>query len=292
MCGSATTGAMVARRLLAARGVTRLAGWTRRAGAVSLPRTIVAAAIVVPSPGWLSSAVAVRRSIPLVRAIAVRRPIGSRSSSESAGTNWPGASRWSGRPVPARRAREWRDLEGALGFRRPFRPIAFPSLVLRKTPPSLVARHLEAIARILVLATRPPVARTPIGWRRTGRSAFRHHIGAFLVLRGPHASAREPLQDRIRMPHLQLPQRRQQFFLGVRAKCGRFAFENDRPVVVPGWHGSADYGSFGSAAGGSRRFSFSISVVRLRLSSFAACRLFPRVRSSDRRISESSTPSM
>jgi hypothetical protein len=302
MWGPATSGAMAARRLLAARVVTRPPRWTRRAGAVSLPRPIVAAAIVVPSPRWLSSAVAVRRPIPLVGAIALRRPIGSRSSSEPAWTNWPGASRRSGRPVAARRAREWPRLERALGFHRPFRPIAFLAavrwrrpfapLILRKAPPSLVARHLEAIARILVLSTWPPLTRTPIGWRGTARSALRHHIGAFFVLRSPQASAREPLHHRIRMPHLQLPQRRQQFLLGVRAKCGRLAFENNRPVVVPGGHGSADYGSFDSAAGGSRRFSFSISVVRLRLSSFAACRLFPRVRSRDRRISESSTPSM
>jgi hypothetical protein len=72
------------------------------------------------------------------------------------------------------------------------------------------------------------------------------------------------------MSHLQLPQRGQEFFLCVGAKCGGLSFEDDRPVVVPGGHGFADYGSFGIAACGSSRLSFSMSVVRFRLSSLAA----------------------
>jgi hypothetical protein len=68
----------------------------------------------------------------------------------------------------------------AVRWHRPFAP-----LVLSKTPPSLVARHFEAIARILMLSARPPVARTPIAWRRTGRAALRHHVRAFFVLRSP-----------------------------------------------------------------------------------------------------------
>jgi hypothetical protein len=77
------------------------------------------------------------------------------------------------------------------------------------------------------------------------------------------------------MPDLQLPQRRHELFLRVRAKRGGLAFENDRPVVVPGRHGFADYGSFDGATCGSRRLSFSMSVVRFKWSSLAACRLLP-----------------
>jgi hypothetical protein len=89
-----------------------------------------------------------------------------------------------------------------------------------------------------VLAAGTPVARTPLTSGRTDRPALRQCVGSLLVLRRPQAAAREPLHHRIGMPDLQLPQRRHQLFLRVRAKRGGLAFENDRPVVVPGRHAS------------------------------------------------------
>ena len=71
------------------------------------------------------------------------------------------------------------------------------------------------------------------------------------------------------MPRLQLPKRRHQLFLLGSAECGWLLVNDDRPVMVPGRH-IDDYGSFAGTAGGSRRFSFSMSVVRFRFSSLAA----------------------
>jgi hypothetical protein len=116
--------------------------------------------------------------------------------------------------------------------------------VLRKAPALLVARDLEAVAGIFVLAARTPVAGPSIpGWLNL-RAAFRNRVSAFLVLRVPEAAACEPFHHRVRMTHLQLPQRRHQLFLRMRSECGGLSFEDDRPVMVPGGHGSDDYGSF------------------------------------------------
>ena len=150
------------------------------------------------------------------------------------------------------------------------RPGSLAPQVLGKASPLLVARDLEAIPRILVLAAGTPIARTPIAGRGTCRPSPGERLGPLLILRLPQSPAREPLHHRIGMSHLQLAQRGQEFFFCVGAKCGGLPFEDDRPVVVPGGHGFADYGSFGIAACGSRRLSFSMSVVRFRLSSFAA----------------------
>jgi hypothetical protein len=87
-----------------------------------------------------------------------------------------------------------------------------------------------------VLAAGTPVSRTPLTSGRPDRPALRQRVGSLLVLRRPQAAAREPLHHRIGMPDLELPQRRHQLFLRVRAKRGGLAFENDRPVVVPGRH--------------------------------------------------------
>jgi hypothetical protein len=142
--------------------------------------------------------------------------------------------------------------------------------ILGKASPLLVARNLEAIPRILVLAAGTPIARTPIAGRGTCRTSPGERLCPLLILRLPQSPAREPLHHRIGMSHLQLAQRGQEFFLCVGAKRGGLSFEDDRPVVVPGRHGFADYGSFGIAACGSSRLSFSMSVVRFRLSSLAA----------------------
>ena len=171
---------------------------------------------------------------------------------------------------------------------------AIPPQILREPAPLLVAWDLESIARILVFAAGTPIMGTPI-LRRRSRPSPRERVRTFLILRLPETSAGEPLHDRVGMADLQLPQRRQQLVLEVGAKGGRLAVEDDRPVVVPGRHVTADYGSFVIApcgGCGSRRFSFSMSVVRFKLSSLAAWRLLPCVRSSDRRISDSSTPSI
>lgn len=139
-----------------------------------------------------------------------------------------------------------------------------------------------------MLAAWTPIARAVF----TRRAALRERVGALLVLRFPEASARKPFHHRVGVARLQLAQRGQQFFFGVGAEGGGFAFQNDRPVMVPGRHDASDYGSFADPPFGSRRLSFSMSVVRFRLSSFAACRLLPCVRSSERRMSDSSTASM
>jgi hypothetical protein len=165
-------------------------------------------------------------------------------------------------------------------------PVAIAPHLLSEPAPLFVARDLKTIARVDVRAARAPVA----GSGFPGCAPLHVRLGTLLVLRFPKASPGEPLHHRVRMPRLQLPKRGRELFRRVRAKGGGLAFEDDRPVMVPGRH-APDYGSF-AAPFGSSRFSFSMSVVRFRFSSFAACRLFPRVRSSDRRISASSTPSM
>jgi hypothetical protein len=54
--------------------------------------------------------------------------------------------------------------------------------VLRKTPPLLVARDLEAIARILVLAAGTPIARTPNAGRGSCRTSPGERLRALLIL--------------------------------------------------------------------------------------------------------------
>ena len=185
-------------------------------------------------------------------------------------------------------------LEGAITRRAPWtlRPVfawgaaLFVSITpgaLGEAAAFLVARHLEAVARILVFAARTPVAAA----RLAATTALLPQPEFRRFLRRPELSSREPHHRRVRMPRLKLLERRQQFLTLRSTKCGGLSAGDDRPVHVTRRHGQA----FG-AAGGSSRFSFSINVVRLRLSSFAACRLLPCVRSSERRMSESSTVSM
>ena len=113
---------------------------------------------------------------------------------------------------------------------------------------------------------------------------------------------------------LQLPERRLQLLLRMGAEGSRLAFENDCPVRVAGRHLKLLFRVVGVVRGrspctpccprpvlvvasrcgqccsrGSSRFSFSMSVVRFKFSSFAAWRLLPRVRSSDCLMSDNST---
>jgi hypothetical protein len=106
--------------------------------------------------------------------------------------------------------------------------------VFRAPPPLFVARARETVARILVFAAGPPVAR-PLLPRR-GSAPVRRYFRALFVLRFPEASTREPLHHRVGVTRLQLPECRRELFLCMRAKCGGLAFEDDRPVVVPGRH--------------------------------------------------------
>jgi hypothetical protein len=116
------------------------------------------------------------------------------------------------------------------------RSAALAAQVLGEAATLFIARYFEAIARVLVLAARTPVARPSLAAGRRCRSAPRGGFGALLILRLPQPSARKPLHHRVRMTRLQLPQRRQQFFLKMGAKGGRLSVEDDRPVVVPGRH--------------------------------------------------------
>ena len=276
------------------RGGTGRLGERRRTRTIAFPGAILAAAASISFPGRLPALIGGTGTIES------RRTVGPRPAGESAGAIRSRTTADAGRTIrtiwtirPGRTV----ELRWAIGRRAGRWPVflwhrSIAMQVLRKTPPLLIARHLEAIARILVLTAWTPIARTSIPGRRALRATLREGVGAFLVLRRPQATAREPFHHRIGMAPLQLPQRRHQFFLRVRAERGGLVFENDRPVVVPRWHGFADYGSFGGAPCGSRRLSFSMRVVRFKCSNLAACRLLPWVRSSERRISESSTASM
>ena len=226
-----------------------------------------------------------RWAVEPTRTIRPRRPV------ESTGTIGTGTIRtW--RSIEATRTiRPRRPIEaaGTIRTRRPFgfpRPGVAPQLLGESTA-LFVPGDLETIARVGVLAAGPPVARA----RLPGCAALGDRVGALLLLRFPQTSARKPLHHGVGMARLQLTERGRELLLRVGAKCGGLSLEDDRPVMVPGRH-APDYGSFADRPFGSSRFSFSINVVRFRLSSFAACRLLPWVRSSERRMSDSSTASI
>jgi hypothetical protein len=115
------------------------------------------------------------------------------------------------------------------------RPCSVASQLLGEPPAFLVARYFESIARIGVVAAWAPLAGAPVATRRRG-AAPGERLGAFLVLGFPQASSRKPLHHGVRVTHLQLPERRHQLFLRVRAERRGFPFENDRPVMVPRRH--------------------------------------------------------
>jgi hypothetical protein len=144
-------------------------------------------------------------------------------------------------------------------FTRPaliaFRALA--PLLLRETTPLLVARHLETLARIFVLTSGAPRWPALFPCRALALQRLER-----LLRRFPQTPARKPHHPRVRMPRLQLAQRRRKLLLCSRAKRCRLILENDRPVGEARRHESYCVGV--------SRFSFSISVVRLRFRSFAA----------------------
>jgi hypothetical protein len=157
-------------------------------------------------------------TIDVRRTIVARRRVGRRGVAVRRGTLCR-------RPAP-----------GAIGGRSR----TVPPLVLGEALSLLVARHLEAIARILVLSTGTPVARAPIaGWQplvRGRRPPLGGDVGVLLFLRFPQTPACEPFHHRVRVACDELLQCRQQIFLRGGAEGGGLAFENDRPVAVPRRH--------------------------------------------------------
>jgi hypothetical protein len=123
----------------------------------------------------------------------------------------------------------------AIAVRRPLlRAIAWrlvaplTSQLLGEASALFVPRHREALARILVLPARAPFRTAPLDGPM--------ERGARLIGRVPEPPTGEPLQHRIGMPRLQLPQRRQELLLIVRAERGRLSLDNDRPVDVARRH--------------------------------------------------------
>jgi hypothetical protein len=114
--------------------------------------------------------------------------------------------------------------------------LPIPPLSLGKAATLFVARDLEAIARVAVLAARAPVTSAMLSLALAAAAVLRRGRFALLILRVPQLAAREPLQHRIRVLRLQLPQRRQQLFLCVRPERGGLALEDDGPVSVTWRH--------------------------------------------------------
>ena len=214
---------------------------------------------------------------PVGETVGVRRPVGETAGvlCQVGGTSAAHSS--AGRPG----GHSWPPA-GARAANVPVETFCEPSALL-------IARHLETVVRVLVLASGPPLGRSFLG----GAPSFQGSRHALFLRRVPQAAAREPLHDGVRMTDLQLAERRQQLLLRVGAKRSGFSLEDDGPVRMAWRHAGQEGGIFGACdRTGSRRFNFSMRVVRLRFRSFAACRLLPRVRSSERLISDSSTDSM
>src|SRR5205823_5658974 len=112
-----------------------------------------------------------------------------------------------------------------------------------------------------------------------------HQRRLCFFVRVPQLATGEVAQLRVWMARLNLLERRRQLVARRRTEGSRLAAEDDRPVGKTRRHHD-------TPGARSRRLSFSISVVRLRFSSRAACTLLPCVRSSERLMIVSSTPSM
>ena len=108
---------------------------------------------------------------------------------------------------------------------------------------------VEPRARIFVLPARPPVfaAGVSLAPRRSSRwSLFPPlEVFAFLFLRFPQPSAREPLHRDVFVLPFQLVQRRQEFLWIARAERGRSVVDEDRPVRESRRH-STIVGALGS----------------------------------------------
>jgi hypothetical protein len=99
-----------------------------------------------------------------------------------------------------------------------------------------LARDLEAVARILVLAAGTPGS----GARRAGRMALQFEGHPLFFLRVPQPATREPLHHRVGVFRLQLLQCRLQLLRRVGAERGRLAVEDDGPIRVAWRHGWCD----------------------------------------------------
>jgi len=99
--------------------------------------------------------------------------------------------------------------------------------------PLHIARNLELVARILVLAAGTPVVAAPLSSAPLPLLPQREHRRFF---GWPQLAAGEPHHHRIRLLRLQLLQRRQQFFLSRRTKRGGLAADDDRPVGITRRH--------------------------------------------------------
>lgn len=176
---------------------------------------------------------------PFVRS-AARRPLASRPlAGWSAGRSrrssaWRSCRRWAAERRSPRFARRpflaivtRRTLLAIVPW-----PVAVAAQLLSEPAPLFVARDLKTIARVHVRAAGAPVAGPGFPWC----APLRIRLGTLLFLRLPQASSGEPLHHRVRVPRLQLPKRGRELFRGMRAKGGRLAFEDDRPVMVPGRH--------------------------------------------------------
>jgi hypothetical protein len=115
-----------------------------------------------------------------------------------------------------------RRLDGLLRTSR-LRAMFPPPRLRREPPPLLVARHIEPGARVAVLAARPPAAISALGASPALRCLR-------FERRRPQPAAGEPHHHHVRVPGLQLLERRKQIVTLLRAKGGRLAFEDDRPI--------------------------------------------------------------
>src|SRR6185436_14214204 len=139
--------------------------------------------------------------------------------------------------------------------RRPGGLRALPGTIARRTLGLAIARLvvlrpradgpvllLEPIALVLVRAARAPVGVAPLAARRRfGERCCRLPLVALEVFllglaRSPQLAAREPLHRDVRVFSLELVERGEQLVALARAKCGRRAVGQDRPVGVARRH--------------------------------------------------------
>jgi hypothetical protein len=150
--------------------------------------------------------------------------------------------------------------------------------VARHSRPSAGMFRLTAIelrTRVAMIAAGPPVA-----------AAFflcvtRVAVRPLRLLRVvPQTAACEPFHHDVGVGAFQLSERRLQLLALRRTEGGRLVVDEDCPVRKTRRHGVIVL--LRKDGYGCSRLSFSTSVVRFRLSSFAAAPLLPPVRSSDR----------
>jgi hypothetical protein len=106
-----------------------------------------------------------------------------------------------------------RPVEGRAGFTPQLRG---------ETPPLLVARHVEAGTRILVLAARPPLPIAPLAAAALGRPGF---LGT-----RPQAATGEPHHHRVGMLVVELLEGGLELLAQLRSKRRGLSADDDRPV--------------------------------------------------------------